>query len=61
MSNSSTTIPARQKPDHPLPVRIEGHRATVPGLIARAGENAGRRFLEFFAATIRSKNTRAAY
>ena len=44
-----------------LPVRIEGHRATVPGLIARAGENAGRRFLEFFAATIRNKNTRAAY
>jgi site-specific recombinase XerD len=44
-----------------LPVRIEGHRAVVPGLITRAGENAGRRFLEFFAATIRNKNTRAAY
>ena len=44
MSNSSTTILARQKPDGPIPVRIESHRATVPVLIARAGENAARRF-----------------
>lgn len=58
---SSTTVPARQKPEHPLLVRIESHRATVPVLIARNGENAARRFLEFFAATIRNKNTRAAY
>ena len=43
------------------PVRIEGHRAAVPHLVARAGDSAGRRFLEFFAATIRNKNTRAAY
>jgi site-specific recombinase XerD len=61
MSNSSTTIPVRPKPDGPLPVRIESHRTTVPVLIARNGENAARRFLEFFAATIRNKNTRAAY
>ena len=33
----------------------------MPVLIARNGENAARRFLEFFAATIRNKNTRAAY
>ena len=33
----------------------------VPRLIAEAGENAVRRFLEFFAATIRNKNTRMAY
>ena len=33
----------------------------VPGLIADAGEHATRRFLEFFAATIRNKNTRTAY
>ena len=54
----------KQKSDsrhRPLAVRIEGHRATVPVLIASAGENASRRFLEFFAATIRNKNTRAAY
>ena len=33
----------------------------VPRLIAAAGEHASRRFLEFFAATIRNKNTRMAY
>ena len=33
----------------------------VPGLIADAGEHATRRFLEFFAAPIRNKNTRTAY
>src|ERR1700759_527922 len=33
----------------------------VPGIIADAGAHAARRFLEFFAATIRNKNTRIAY
>jgi site-specific recombinase XerD len=33
----------------------------VPGIIADAGEHATRRFLEFFATTIRNRNTRAAY
>src|SRR6266446_6958783 len=33
----------------------------VPMLIADAGDQAARRFLEFFAATIRNKNTRMAY
>jgi site-specific recombinase XerD len=33
----------------------------VPTLIADAGDHAARRFLEFFAATIRNKNTRMAY
>ena len=33
----------------------------VPGIIADAGDQAARRFLEFFAATIRNKNTRMAY
>jgi len=32
-----------------------------PGLIARAGENAARRFVEYFTANIRNPNTRAAY
>jgi len=35
--------------------------AVVPRMIAVAGEHAARRFLEFFAATIRNKNTREAY
>ena len=33
----------------------------VPKIIADAGDQAARRFLEFFAATIRNKNTRMAY
>jgi len=33
----------------------------APRLIARAGQKAKRRFLEFFTATIRNKNTRVAY
>src|SRR6202049_2573243 len=33
----------------------------VPRVIAAAGDKAVRRFLEFFAATIRNKNTRLAY
>lgn len=33
----------------------------VPAIIADAGAHATRRFLEFFAATIRNKNTRLAY
>ena len=33
----------------------------MPRVIAAAGDQAARRFLEFFAATIRNKNTRKAY
>ena len=33
----------------------------VPAIIASAGDKASEHFLEFFAATIRNKNTRAAY
>jgi hypothetical protein len=33
----------------------------VPRVIAYAGDAAARRFLEFFAATIRNKDTRMAY
>jgi hypothetical protein len=33
----------------------------VPRVIVDAGNQAARRFLEFFAATIRNKNTRMAY
>src|SRR5260370_23626498 len=34
---------------------------TVPAVIAHSGEAAAWRFVEFFAATIRNKNTRTAY
>ena len=45
------------------PVRSPGVRSrlAVPVMIADAGDHAARRFLEFFAATIRNKNTRMAY
>jgi integrase/recombinase XerC len=33
----------------------------VPAIVADAGEAAAKRFLEFFAVTIRNKNTRTAY
>jgi hypothetical protein len=33
----------------------------VPGIVTDAGEHAALRFLEFFAATVRNRNTRAAY
>jgi site-specific recombinase XerD len=50
-------------------VAIRPHRSeiskvgdvVVPVAIAGAGEHATRRFLEFFAATIRNRNTRMAY
>jgi len=34
--------------------------ATLPALVAAAGERAGMRFLEFFAANIRNPHTRRA-
>ena len=40
---------------------VAGVDLWVPRLIADAGDAAARRFLEFFAATIRNKNTRLAY
>jgi site-specific recombinase XerD len=33
----------------------------LPALITKAGDDASRRFLEFFTVTIRNPNTRAAY
>lgn len=33
----------------------------LPAIITNAGEHAARRFVEFFVATIRNKNTRMAY
>ena len=36
-------------------------KPTLPALITDAGDRAGRRFFEFFAASIRNRHTRAAY
>ena len=35
--------------------------STLPALVAAAGERAGMRFLEFFAANIRNQHTRRPY
>ena len=51
------TVPS---PDRTLAVASRAG-IVVPRVIAGAGEHAARRFLEFFAATIRNKNTRMAY
>lgn len=45
----------------PAPVATRDTNNVVPAAIAGAGDRATRRFLEFFAATIRNPNTRAAY
>jgi len=33
----------------------------LPALLVQEGDQAGKRFIEFFTAQIRNKNTRAAY
>jgi site-specific recombinase XerD len=47
-------------PLYPLQTALKS-RAVIPAAIAAGGEHAVRRFLEFFGATIRNKNTRKAY
>ena len=53
MSGQLTTIPPRKI--------TKSGRPAVPALIDAAGERASRRFLEFFTAEIRNRNTRLAY
>lgn len=45
----------------PTPAAHGSRRVVLPALIAQAGDRAGRRFVEFFTAQIRNKNTRSAY
>ena len=45
----------------PIPSRKLTTAGSLPGPIARAGEKAAWRFVEFFTANIRNKNTRLAY
>jgi hypothetical protein len=47
----------------PIPPRDLARTAfeKLPAAIGRAGEPAAWRFIEFFAATIRNRNTRTAY
>ena len=55
---SKALVPAESRPLTGVAGR---HGIVVPRVIAEAGDQAARRFLEFFAATIRNKNTRKAY
>ena len=48
-------------PALPAPSLLASQAGVIPAIVAGAGERAARRFLEFFAATIRNPNTRAAY
>src|SRR5271167_506326 len=57
-SRTLTIIPAAQAPGT-TPAGTTS--IAVPAIVAGAGDQAARRFLEFFAATIRNKNTRMAY
>ncbi len=53
MSTELTVLPPRQL--------IQIGVTTLPSVITRAGEHASQRFIEFFTANIRNKNTRKAY
>ena len=57
-SESKALVPAESRP---LTLVVARDGVVVPRVIADAGDQAARRFLEFFAATIRNKNTRMAY
>jgi site-specific recombinase XerD len=61
LSADRVTVPAVI--DAPAPMRAPLVRSSlaVPAAIVSAGDHAARRFIEFFAATIRNKNTRMAY
>jgi hypothetical protein len=45
----------------PVASVADGRSAVEPALVAAAGDNGARRFLEFFAVTIENPNARAAY
>jgi site-specific recombinase XerD len=45
----------------PPPALVRAGLETLPAIIRKRGERASRRFIEFFTATIRNRNTRAAY
>jgi hypothetical protein len=45
----------------PTPALVRAGMNALPAAIAAQGERASRRFIEFFTATIRNRNTRMAY
>jgi site-specific recombinase XerD len=61
MSADRAGVPAIIDVASPVRAAAIHSSLAVPAAIANAGDHAARRFLEFFAATIRNKNTRLAY
>jgi len=61
MSGDRRNVPAVIEVAAPIRAPAFHSSLAVPAAIANAGDHAARRFLEFFAATIRNKNTRMAY
>jgi hypothetical protein len=61
MSTDHAELPVIPAPLPPASAAVLYGSLAVPAAIAEAGDRAARRFLEFFAATIRNKNTRLAY
>jgi site-specific recombinase XerD len=61
MSGERRNVPAVVEPSTPVRAPSLRSKLAVPAAIAGAGDHAARRFLEFFAANIRNKNTRMAY
>jgi len=61
MSADRANVPAVVEMASPMRAPAIQSSLAVPAAIASAGDQAARRFLEFFAATIRNKNTRIAY
>jgi integrase/recombinase XerD len=59
-SDSRDLVPAESAAVPAIETRRPGGTA-VPAIVAAAGDNAARRYLEFFAVTIDNPNTRAAY
>lgn len=62
--NLGDSLPLSIKKTEPNPGSITRHAMlslTVPSVVEAAGEQASRRFIEFFTAQIRNKGTRAAY
>jgi hypothetical protein len=53
-----TVVPSAKAPRISRAIAAE---IVVPAIVADTGDQAARRFQEFFAATIRNKNTRTAY
>ncbi len=61
MSAERRNLPAVVEDATPVKASSLRSSLAVPAAIASAGDHAACRFIEFFAATIRNKNTRLAY